>query len=200
MDLRKRSRFAVFLVLALLLAGCNLTGSDTPQPPADSQSGGGIATPDQSQSGGGISPPQETETPFLPQTNPTSISGQQLPEYISAVIRSGGSFKNESVTFTLVNFTVSADNTMVDTTVSGLGKDYTPVAGLGEPQIELPGGALFSPRNDKGSDSGGGSPGTESAHFEFPALPTGTTQVTLIIDNNWTGRAERWRIPVSIQP
>ena len=181
-----RKAAALFLFV-LLFGACAMSSSALPGAPAgDQEAGGGMAATEEALVGGGQSAPKAAAAPAQP------TAELALPGIAMQQLAPGESFQHGGQTFKLAKVLVELDSTVIEVEVQGLGIDYSSAQPTGAPLLILPNGAQLKA---SGAD-GTGSPGSEKTSYTFPALPAGTMSFNLLIENQWSGAVETWRVPV----
>jgi hypothetical protein len=198
---KRRSDFSMriqplLVILALLLcASCSVMQPLPTSDSGDPNVGGGQNGPSGSNLGGGgsdtgggiIAPENQSPTAVRP-----GASG--APQVDLPLIGPGESIEQGALTFSIGLMEITPDQVFIEYTIDGLGQDYQPLDPPVTPVILLTDGRLLPAIREEGS----GSPGSETVQLIFPAVPQGTDLFLLLIENNWNGQPETWRIPVNI--
>ncbi len=138
--------------------------------------------------GGGVAPLEAT----LP--GPSAQGSENAPVVDLPQVRAGEAVEHGAMTFMIGQVQNTPEQFYIEYTISGLGTNYQPPAAHVDPAILLPDGRLLPPISGEGS----GSPGSETVQAVFPALPPGTQSFQLVLENQWSGSPETWRVPVNI--
>lgn len=189
-----RKAFALFLLFALL-SGCSVLGNPSgsvvggQSSTGDQESGGGVVSTEEALVGGGQSAPGDTAAQAQPAA-PLALPGIEMQQ-----LTPGGSFQRGGQTFRLNKVLIDLDATVIDVELQGLGSEYASAQQTAAPLLILPDGTQLKATGANGT----GSPGSEKTTYTFPALPAGTTAFNLLIENQWSGALETWRIPVTLR-
>lgn len=187
----------VLILVLLLCTGCSVMAPLPTADLSDPNIGGGKVDPSDPQSpdadgdsGGGIGLP-ETDLSGLPTVEINRAPVIDLPQAAT-----GKAVQHGDLTLTIGTLQNNAESFSIEFTVSGVSSSSQASAAPVEPAIVLPDGSLLPPISGEGS----GEPGRETVLAVFPALPAGTQSFHLVLENQWSGAAETWRVPISLQP
>lgn len=114
---------------------------------------------------------------------------------VKQAVRPGSVVSTGSLTFTLNQVQTQNNQTEITYQLQGLPANYADAPAVGMPWIVLLNGEIVPAVEGLG----GGSPAAAASAIQFPALPAGTREFTLVIPNRWTGSPQTWYLPVNLQ-